>query len=124
MEHRLHSPVQLQHGLKVLLTLPEHSPYPQQLCPQEVFFFFFSTVSFFFCLSQKHPCRDPWSIPKNDSCTWKYTAGEINADPCPIPQKASTSSSSHPLLLGLAPGVFHRINFSYKGILYYIDFFV
>lgn len=65
MEHRLHSPVQLQHGLKVLSTLPEHSPYPQQLCPQEeVSFFFFSTVSFFFCLSQKHPCRDPWSIPK------------------------------------------------------------
>lgn len=67
-----------------------------------------------------------WSTghPWNDGWIWQYTAGEIDADPCPIPQKASTSSSLHPLLLGLAPGMFHRINFSYKGILFYIDFFV
>lgn len=58
----------------------------------------------------------------NESCTQQYAVGEISADPCPVPQKASTSSSSHPPLLGLAPGTFRRINFTYRCILLYIDF--
>ena len=49
---------------------------------------------------------------------WQNTVGEINSDLCPVPQKAS----SHPLLLGLALGMFHRINFTYRCILLYIDF--
>jgi len=52
----------------------------------------------------------------------KTAVGEINPDLCPVPQKASTSSSSPPLLLGLALGMFHRINFTYRCILFYIDF--
>lgn len=49
-------------------------------------------------------------------------SGRINADPCSVPQKATISSSSHLLLLCLAPGMFHRINFIYRCILFYIDF--
>lgn len=36
-----------------------------------------------------------WSRHWNDSSRWQQTVGETNADPRPIPQKASTSSSSH-----------------------------
>lgn len=63
MKHHFHSPVQLQHGLKVFSTLPEHlhSPCPQQLCPWEEVSFF--TVSSFCCLSKKYPCSDPQGIP-------------------------------------------------------------
>lgn len=124
MEHCFHSPVQLQHSLKVFSTLPEHlrSSYPQQLCPQEVSFF--PIVSFFFCLSKKYPCSAPQGTPEMIDVYGNMQQGKLILTHVPFLRKPAPAHHHNPLLLGLAPGMFHRINFSYKGILLHIDFVV
>lgn len=76
-----------------------------------------------------HISRCPWVLEwacsyQNDSSIWQVTVGKMNADLCPAPQKARTSSSLNPCLLGLVLGMSRGINFTHRCILLYIDFFV
>lgn len=80
--------MQLQLGLKVFSTLPEHlhSPYPQQLCPREVSFFF-STVSSFFCLLKKYPCSDPRGTPEMTAVYGNIQQGKLMLTHVPFLRK-------------------------------------